>query len=234
MKNSLFQDILRDFVSLIYPTVCEACHRPLVKGENVICTYCIIDLPRSNYHNESNNPLTKRFQGRVPVKHAMAFLKFRKKGPVQRLLHSLKYRNRPEVGVKLGQVYGAEMTQAGLNTKFDLIVPVPLHPSRLRYRGYNQSEKWGMGLSATTKIPMEGKALQRIRRTNTQTKRTKLNRWENVREVFRVKNPEVVHNKRILLVDDVVTTGATLEACCQALLSCGCAEIGIACIALVE
>ena len=225
--------ILNDFLSLIYPTFCEACERSLIKGEEIICTHCIADLPRLNYHNERDNPLYTKFRGRVPIDFASAFLMFRKKGAVQHLLHSFKYRDRPDIGVKLGKVYGNELSRSSSISAVDLIVPVPLHKARERQRGYNQSERWAAGLGEALSIPVENN-IQRVAKTESQTKRTKLKRWENVQESFQVKFPERIIGKRILLVDDIVTTGATLEACGKRLIESGAKSISIVCIAAAQ
>ncbi len=161
----------------------------------------------------------------------MAFLRFRKTGVVQHLLHQLKYNNHPEIGVRLGKIYGNELVDAGLGKEFDLIIPIPLHPSRKRRRGYNQSAKFAEGLSSTMQIPWDESIAERIMRTTTQTRKTKIERWENVKDVFLIRHPEKIVNKRILLIDDVITTGATLEACGHHLINSGCSELSIACLA---
>lgn len=220
--------VLGDFVSLFYPRCCQGCQEVLVKGEEVICTACIRDLPRTNFHRDPQNELFLRIYGRIPVSHAVAFLRFGKSTMVQKLLHALKYRKRPDIGFVLGQVYGQELLAAGFN--YDLIVPVPLHRAKLRSRGYNQSAHFAQGLAASMKIPALEDALVRVSKTTTQTRRTKLDRWNNVKSAFQVQ--AAVPGTRILLVDDVVTTGATLEACTHTLLIAGAAKVGIACIAV--
>lgn len=232
--KSFLSEISSDFISLIYPHFCEGCLGPLVKGEDILCTDCLSDLPRTNMHLDENNPLALKFRGRIPMLGAAAFLRFRKRGKVQRMLHSLKYKNRPEIGFKLGFVYGSELANVGFVNAYDIILAVPLHPSRLRTRGYNQSDEWARGLSATTGIPFHAGALKRVRNTRTQTTRTKLSRWENVKEVFEVADPESVFGKSVLLVDDVVTTGATLESCGRSLLDTGCSGVGVVCIAMAQ
>ncbi len=227
-------EIADDFVSLVYPHYCEGCLRALVKGEDILCTECLSDLPRTNMYLDPENALATRLRGRIPVTAAAAFLRFRKKGKVQRLLHALKYRNRPEIGVRLGYVYGCELASSGFCDVFDLIVPVPLHPVRLKARGYNQAEEWARGLSEATGIRYDSKIIRRLRNTKTQTNRSRINRWENVSDVFVVADVDALQNRKVLLVDDVVTTGATLEACGQALLNAGCAGLGIVCIAMAQ
>lgn len=165
------------------------------------------------------------------MKHVWAYLKFRKTGMVQHLLHQLKYNNHPEVGVKLGRAYGYELVNAGYRNEFDLVVPVPLHRSRMQKRGYNQSAKFAEGLCDVFQIPFNDSISMRKVATTTQTKKTKLQRWENVENVFDLRDNIKIDGKRILLVDDVITTGATIEACGRHLVSKGCAELSVACLA---
>lgn len=229
-----FIESLDDLISLVYPEVCLCCEGPLVKGEDAICTRCIIDLPRTNYHADACNPMAAKFIGRLNLDHALAFLRFRKKGNVQRLLHALKYQGHREIGIKLGRVYGHQLCKSIATSHYDVITSVPLHISRLRQRGYNQSDEWGRGISQATGIPFESNVLVRGHKTETQTKKTKLNRWRNVEKIFYVKNHDLIVGKKVLLVDDVVTTGATLESCAVALLNAGCKSVGLACIAFAE
>ncbi|MDH4058096.1 MAG: ComF family protein [Cyclobacteriaceae bacterium] len=170
-------------------------------------------------------------EGRIQLKYALAFLRFRKTGVVQHLLHQLKYNNHPEIGVRLGKLYAKELVESGFDIAFDMIIPIPLHRSRKRRRGYNQSEKFAEGLSEFLQIPWDEEIVERRIKTTTQTHKSKIERWENVKDVFFIKYPERIFGKRILLVDDVITTGATLEACGHQLLKHGCLELSIACIA---
>ena len=231
MSHSVFTEVLRDFVSLIYPNYCAACEGPLVKGEKLICTRCMVQMPQTNYHLDPNNPLKNRLACRLNIRYAMALFKFSKSGRVQSLLHVLKYKNQPELGVMLGNLYGDRIACVKLDEAFEIIIPVALHTSRKRKRGYNQSAKFAEGLSEVLGIPFSDEIIERKVKTETQTRKTKLNRWKNVTEVFQVNNPELVQNKNILLVDDVVTTGATLEACGNCLLNAGCSSLSLACIA---
>lgn len=189
-------------------------------------------MPRTDYHAHVENEFYKKLYGRIRIKCVMALFKFSKNSRVQQLLHALKYNNHPEIGTKLGRVYGSILSN--YKEEFDLIVPVPLHRNRQRTRGYNQSAEFGKGLAESLGIPCEDGIVERVTITETQTKKTKLRRWKNVREVFVIKAPEKIFEKRILLVDDVITTGATLEACANEFLKNGCKEIGIACIAAAQ
>jgi ComF family protein len=231
MSNSVFTDIISDFVSLIYPNCCAACADALVKGETLICTRCASQMPQTNYHLVDDNPLKNRLVGRINIRFAMALFRFSKSGRVQGILHTLKYKHQPDLGVMLGSLYGDRLAEAGLKSAFELIIPVPLHSSRRRKRGYNQSAKFAEGLAQILGIPFSDDIMERRIKTETQTRKTKLNRWQNVNEVFQVRDSDRVQNKNILLVDDVVTTGATLEAAGYCLIQAGCSTLSIACIA---
>lgn len=223
--------IFEDFIALFYPRVCVACHASLIKGEEVLCTSCLVELPKTSYHRFDENPVRKRLAGRLPLQFASAFLKFRKGGLVQSLLHELKYNNRPEIGVRIGHLYGMELMDAGMSERFDVIIPVPLHASRMRKRGYNQSAKFAEGLSEALNVEWEESISLRREATNTQTRKGRADRWNNVKDAFSVGEIDKVAGKRILLVDDVITTGATIEACGHHLVDSGCASLSVACIA---
>lgn len=227
MKNTVFDA----FLSMFFPPYCLGCSGHLVKGEEILCTHCLTDLPKTHYHRRSDNPVISRLAGRLPIQHGWAFLSFRKGGMVQHLLHQLKYNNCPEIGERLGKAYGRELAEAPNGRAFDLIVPVPLHRSRLRKRGYNQSSCFAKGLSEALQIPWDESISIRTRATTTQTRKSRTDRWQNVQRVFAVQDKTLLEKKRVLLVDDVITTGATLEACGQHLLDCGCTSISVACIA---
>jgi ComF family protein len=232
MTNIRSNDFFGDFVSLFFPKYCLGCDRALVKGEDMICTLCMLEMPQTDYHKSSENPLSHRLSYRIPIKHAMALFKFSKNGRVQQLLHRLKYRNHPEIGVTLGRFYGEKITnESDIKEKVDLIIPIPLHPARRRKRGYNQSAKFAEGLSERLDLPFTDDILERRIKTETQTRKSKLSRWENISGVFGVKEPGLLKGKKILLVDDVITTGSTLEACSQVLIDQGCEQLNIACIA---
>ncbi|HEY9489202.1 MAG TPA: phosphoribosyltransferase family protein [Chryseosolibacter sp.] len=164
----------------------------------------------------------------------MTLFKFVKESRVQQVLHALKYKQQPEIGEMLGRIYGQDLLEANFKNSFDLIIPVPLHISRRTIRGYNQSEEFGKGLSQVLEVPCDDHYMRRSRKTETQTHKSKLSRWENVSRIFQVIDPAPIADKRVLLVDDVVPTGATLEACGQALLHAGCRELSIACIAATQ
>jgi len=202
-----------DFFNLIYPRLCAACNQALLKEEYCICTSCQFKLPKTNFHLDKDNEVAKVFWGRIPVEMAAAYLKFSKKSKVQHLLHELKYKGNKEVGQFIGKLYGFELKEAPLFSGIDFIIPVLLHPKKLKKRGYNQSEWIAKGLSESMNIPLITEILYRNIDSQTQTKKTRYNRWENVGDIFSIKDTELVAGKNILLVDDVITTGATIEAC---------------------
>ncbi|MBF9253088.1 ComF family protein [Pontibacter sp. 172403-2] len=206
----------------------------MARGEKYICTKCNVKLPYTDFHVHGAtelNPLQRRFWGKVPVRFAFAYLHFVPKGRVQRLLHRLKYKGAQELGAHLGQRYGSLLSEHQYNQQFDLIVPVPLHKYKLRRRGYNQSDTFAKGLAEAMKVPWSSNTLARLLDTATQTKKNRLDRWQNVEQVFQVVRPEQVQGKRILVVDDVMTTGATLETCAVELLKAGAAEVSVVTIA---
>jgi ComF family protein len=223
--------LFSDFTSLFFPEYCLGCSSGLVKGEEILCTRCILDLPRTGYQFDAENPVKEKFVGRLPIKHATAFLKFRKTGIVQHLLHQLKYNNHPEVGRRLGQFFGKEIKDIGLANEFDIIIPMPLHSMRQMKRGYNQSAMFAEGLMNSLGVPFNAAAVVRQVNTSTQTRKNKTERWENVNKAFSIKDTAIIKNKRVLLVDDIITTGASIEACGQELHNHGCKELSIACIA---
>ena len=219
-----------DFVRLLFPETCLTCGISLYFNEKSICTFCIQQLPKTNYHNLYDNQVKKVFDGRVNVEKAYSYLFFKKGSKTQEILHQLKYRNKEKLGVELGMMYGKELMSDG-ESNIDLIVPVPLHPTKLTKRGYNQSAAFAKGIADVLNIEMDDKNVIRSKNTETQTKKTRLDRWLNVSDVFQVKYPTKLEGRHILIVDDVITTGATIEAMAGVLNSVGCRKISIASIA---
>lgn len=220
-----------DLLWLIYPELCVACDKPLNSGEKCICTSCRFHLPKTNFHSEPVNPIIKHFWGKVKVEAAAALFLFTKGEKVQHLIHQLKYQKRKDIGVFLGELYGYDLKKCDPFGCVDVIIPVPLHPKKLKKRGYNQSECFAEGLSLSLKVPCDVKSLKRKKETQTQTRKHRFERFENVNSVFAVTNPDLVQGKHILLVDDVITTGSTLVACAEALLEVPGTRVTIAALA---
>lgn len=222
---------LDDFLSLIYPRICMACGSSLYKQEEVVCTRCLFHLPKTYYHLQAENPVSQNFWGRVQVEAAASFYYFNKGSHLQQLIHQLKYKGEQEIGRFLGRLYGRDLRHAAGYKTIDVIVPVPLHPIKQKQRGYNQSTLFARGLSESMHRPVNDSNLIRSIASETQTKKSRFNRWENVKAIFTVLTPETFAGKHILLVDDVVTTGATIEACAQTLQQIPEVKISVATIA---
>ena len=206
---------LRDAFAILYPELCFSCEELLVKGENVLCTSCILHLPRTNFHKYENHKMEKQFWGKVLVENVAAFFYFEKKGKVQRLMHQLKYQKHPEIGERVGSLYAAELLSDKKFNSLDYIIAIPLHKKKMKIRGYNQSLCFANGLAMQFKIPVLKNRLIRTKNNATQTRKSRFERYKNVAMVFKIKNPSGFINKHVLLVDDVMTTGSTLTACIQ-------------------
>ncbi|SDA39445.1 comF family protein [Algoriphagus alkaliphilus] len=221
----------KDFLDLIFPRNCPQCGRALFDFEQCLCTICQGSLPVANFHlRPYDNELTSKIRGLTKVNRVMAYLRFSKKGKSQKLLHQLKYKNKPEIGEEMGRLYGLLLSQNGYLKEWDVIVPVPLHPMKQKRRGFNQSEKFALGLAKPLDLAVEN-LLERRKFTETQTKKSRLERLENVDEVFGLRQGENISGMRILLVDDVITTGATLCACSNVLLANGAKHVDLVTIA---
>ena len=212
-----FRDWLNHIINLFYPRVCAACGEPLLKDEETVCLKCRYLLPKTGYERMPDNPLAQTFYGRVKFNVVTSCFFFSKKGKVQHLIHQLKYKGNSEAGIFLGQQLGETIKDAPLFQGIDYLIPVPLHPKREKQRGYNQSLMIARGISEVTGIPIGDKYLRRAVNTATQTHKTKEERYQNVKDIFEVCFPEELKGKHVLLIDDVLTTGATLEACAHQL-----------------
>lgn len=222
--------LFNDFISLFFPRLCAACERTLMKNESVLCLHCLHDLPLIVFNGSEDSPLDKIFWGRVTISRTFALFLFSKKGKVQHLIHQLKYKNRPDVGIYLGAMLARHMLEF-YPKEFDVVVPVPLHRSKEKKRGYNQSTMIARGISEVLGIPVGDENFIKVAITETQTRKARFARYENVKETFRVVDPKAFEKKHILLVDDVITTGATLESCAAKLLEVQEIKVSIACLA---
>ena len=218
-------------LNLFYPKVCAGCHAFLLSSEYVICTVCRHELPLTQHHFLDNKDVMEKFYGRLDVEFVGALLYFHKKSIVQEMIHNLKYRGHQEIGTALGLWYGNELKNAQVLKNIDVIIPVPLHKKREKQRGYNQVVTFGKALAESLEVPLNNQLLFRTVHTETQVRKNLVERSDLAEKGFAVLANEKMHNKHFLLIDDVITTGATLEACGKALLSIPGAKLSIVCMA---
>lgn len=228
------KDIADDFLSLFLPRPCLSCGVHLVRGEEVLCTGCLLSMARTDFHMRRGNMLEQAFWGRCLVERAAAFSVYNRGSRIRKLIHLLKYQGRQDVGRMLGRLYGAVLADSGFMDGIDVIVPVPLDPARERRRGYNQSCCISEGLAETRGIPVRVNILYRTGKSDSQTRRGRYERWENVEGLFAVRNPPEIHGRHLLVVDDVITTGSTIEACVNALHTAGDVTVSVAALAVAQ
>lgn len=215
--GGILRDWLAGFATLFVPRTCAGCEGTLLRMEQCLCAACINELPRTRFHEDPDNRVEQLFKGKVELVAASAFLHFSTAGLVQRILHRVKYHRDRETGVYLGKLMGEELKASARFATVDTLLAVPLHKRKERTRGYNQSELLVEGIQQAWPHPSAGKELMRVVRTPSQTKRGRLDRWLNVKEAFHLPDPEALRGKHVLIIDDVVTTGATIEGCIKAL-----------------
>lgn len=232
--NRMIPGFIRDLVSLLFPNLCCACNEALHYGEHFLCTKCLFNLPYTDHHLDKDNKTVKKFWGRLELKGAASLLHFRKNSRTQNIIYHLKYNGKHGLGNRLGELMAEQLQQTIFFTEVDLIIPVPLHKKKLRSRGYNQSEKIAEGLSSVSGIPVDFTTLTRQHHTESQTRKNRFQRFENMLSVFKVINESAVKGKNILLIDDVITTGATIEACAVELSKCGIKSLSIASAAFAD
>ncbi len=225
------RSFISDFFHLIYPDICLGCSRSLIKNEHILCSHCVLQFPKTAFEFDDKNSVFELFKGRISLETAYALAYFTKGEILQSLLHQLKYKGKKEIGVYLGELSAKDFVNQKNTPSIDLIIPVPIHAKKLKIRGYNQSEMIVRGFSNIAKIPTDTQSLVRKTASDSQTKKKRWNRWENVQEVFHVQHPENIAHKHVLLVDDVITTGATLESCAQELLKVEGCRVSIAGVA---
>jgi ComF family protein len=228
--NRLFQD----FIGLLYPNLCGGCLRPIYFGESIICTSCLFEIPYTDDHLNLENRVAKQFWARIQFDAAMSLLQFKKGTRVQNMLHQLKYKGKKELGHLLGTMIGDKLIMSVRYKDIDLIIPVPMHKKKLYTRGYNQSLCIAEGIAQVLGCPVSHDALQKVKETATQTHKGRLSRNENMASVFEVVAPFELQGKHILLVDDVITTGATIEACGIELWLAGIRNLSIAAVAFAD
>jgi ComF family protein len=225
---------LKDFFYVFYPKICANCEEQLLRSEKVICTFCRHDLPLTNFQSYTKNKITAIFLGRITIEKAYSLLYFRKKGSTKNIIHALKYKGNEEIGVFFGNWLGEILCENKAFFNVDLIIPVPIHSKKKKIRGYNQVTKFGQCLSNHLDVPFIEKVLVRRSSTKTQTLKARFERFSDAETKFLLTDTAIFKNKHVLIIDDVITTGATLEACSMALLKTSGIRISVLTMAYTE
>lgn len=221
----------KNFLSLIYPDLCYGCDAALVPGEDKLCLRCYRDLPVTDHHKKTSNPLMQIECNSLKVKGAFCYLKFNKNGIAQMLLHELKYSDNVSIGRTLGKWFGRYIAAEIAETKIDYIIPLPMHKAKERRRGYNQSEVLARGIEEVTGVPVLNDVLIRAKNITSQTSKSRIERWQNTTNIYEIKNKEIISGKNVFLLDDVITTGATVGNALEVLSDTQTNDIYFGCIA---
>ena len=221
------KEIKDSVLHLLFPHVCTGCGSDILSESSVLCMRCIDAMPETNFELHAGNPVEKLFWGRIQLNAGTAQFYFTKESLMQHLMHQFKYKGNKELGLQLGRLMGEQLLKSG-NYNVDALIPLPLFPAKEKRRGYNQASLLCKGMSEVMNIPVLDKLVTRPEHTETQTKKGRIERWKNVEGKFVVADANAIQDKRLLLVDDVVTTGATLEACGMTLLNAGNVKLSIA------
>lgn len=224
--------MLKALTYLFFPKVCNACFNLLSDNETYVCTKCRHNLPTTNFHINNDDFVSEIFYGRAKIEKSTALLRFEKKGIVQRLLHQLKYKDQEDIGDFLGEWLGGELKAIKEYNSVDIVIPVPLHKKKLQSRGYNQTARFGQQLAKALNADYIDDVLIKVTNTSSQVNKKRFARWNNNNELFKINNAEKITNMHILLVDDIITTGATLEACMIELNKADNLKISIAAMAI--
>ncbi|MBN2348335.1 MAG: ComF family protein [Bacteroidales bacterium] len=224
---------LLDFFELFFPKLCAACSNNLLGSEDIFCSYCLYHLPKTEFHNDPENKISQLFWGRVHIENATSFLYYYKGSKYQKAIHEFKYRGKKQIGHFIGKLFGSDLKSSPFN-QVDILIPVPLHFKKLKKRGFNQSEIIAMGMAESLGKPVESNLIERTVATKTQTKKSRYARWTNVEGIFNCKNTTKLQHKHVLLVDDVITTGSTLEACANAISHIKGIRISVATLAVAS
>jgi ComF family protein len=222
---------IRAFSHLLYPNICYGCKKNEIDKSEWLCLQCLTALPYTGFENTRNNPVEQLFWGRTPFRFACSSFFYVEKTPIQRLIHEVKYKEQQQLGRWLGQMMGRRLANIFDESKVDLLLPMPLHPKKQKHRGYNQATLLCEGIHAITNCNFLEQVLIRNTNTKTQTKKSRIERWDNVSEVFNITTNEKVINKHVVLVDDVITTGASTEACAATLIKEGASAVSICSLA---
>ena len=233
MKNTV-KIWLGPLFHLFFPRCCVVCGAPLVEGEEAICTHCNINMPRTNYHKVKDNLVERIFWGKIPLERATSYFFYRKGSDFRKILHQFKYGGRKELGAIMGRFMAAELATTDFFEGIDVIIPVPLHPRKRRARGYNQSEWIARGVSQVVGLPVDVSSVIREKHTDTQTRKSTYERWENVEGIFELHHAESLIGKHVLIVDDVLTTGATTVACASRIMEVEGIRISVLTLAVAD
>jgi len=225
--------IINEINNILLPQVCFGCNAQLFRGESILCAVCRHEMPLTDHNFLDENTVDRIFYGRIAIKKAAAFVFFTKNGIVKNLLHSLKYKNQEQIGGFFGDWYGAQLRKEMGLGKIDVVIPVPLHPKKLKKRGYNQVALFAQKIAEAIGAEYRDDLLLKTLNTKTQTKKDRLLRWENSKEAFLVNPVVKTHFGHVLLVDDVITTGATIESCAKALQQLKPKDISVLSMAVV-
>lgn len=234
MQLTNLRNSFDDFLHLFFPNICLACEDSLQRGENIICTNCYFNMPLCKYEDKLDNPMAKKFWGKINFDGAYAYLNFTRKGRVQSLMHRLKYKGEKDVGVLLGELMADEILSSKNFAGFDAIIPVPLHRKKFIKRGYNQSECIANGMSNVFNVPVDTFLVKRTAHSSTQTKKKRFARWKNVEKIFELGSAKEYEGKHLLLVDDITTTGSTMSACAEQILKIPNSKVSVASLAFAN
>ncbi|GGH11623.1 ComF family protein [Sphingobacterium alkalisoli] len=220
----------KDLVHLLFPSICVGCETPLLSHEELLCTECLYHLPFTDFHLDPESATARQLWGKLDFQFAVSMLYLSKFSRVEKIIHNLKYGNQPAVGYYLGKMYARKLVGVSDIEQIDLILPVPLHRSKLRTRGYNQSSYFAKGLAEGLEKEWTDTLLRRLKATVSQTKKSRSDRYDNVENIFHIKDSGAIKDKHILIVDDVLTTGATISSLGNVLIDAG-AKVSVATIA---
>ena len=227
----LAREAYESIIHLFYPNICFGCQNEIIEGDEMLCISCFQSLPYTSFETIENNPVSTLFWGRCKIINAFSTFYFIEQTPLQKIIHQIKYKNEENLGIYMGQLMGYKIEAIKRNIAVDLCIPMPLHPTKERERGYNQSALLTKGIEQATGIPTRLNTLIRKTHTSSQTKKTRIERWMNVENIFDINGPNEIKGKHILLVDDVITTGASIEACINVLLAHQAAGVSVASLA---
>jgi ComF family protein len=229
-----YYTLLTDFIALLYPEICIGCGDALMHHDRMICFECSIDMPHTYFENHQDNPVEKLFWYKTTIEQAASVYFFSKKSRIQKMIHSFKYKGNDKAAIFMGELLGKKLLDSDRFSKIDQIIPVPLHPNKLKIRGYNQAEKIAEGMASILNVPVNTTALIRVSHNDTQTKKAIFNRWTNVKTIFKIDDSKSIENQHVLIVDDVITSGSTIEACANQILTIEGCKVSIASLAVAN